>query len=108
MSYITIYRLENCGYSSDAINILEQYNIKHKIINVKYSDKEKYKNKDSSTFPIIYLNVKNNKYFIGGYTELNYIANLVKQKNKNIINILIKKYNFEKKIILRLIKLFLD
>ena len=66
---ILIYKLESCGYSTHATFLLDKYKVKHTVINVTWDDMEQYKNDDSQTFPIIYLIVNNEKFFIGGCTD---------------------------------------
>ena len=62
------YSLIGCPHSEASENLLKKYNIKCKIIKVKYKDKNKFKEENKmNTFPqIFYLNNNNKKIKIGG------------------------------------------
>ena len=110
MYYIKIISLEGCPYSISAENLLTNMKIKHNLIRIKYNDCDKYITDDIQTFPQIYLKKNNSKgsLLLGGYDDLKYSIDLFKgQKlNDNNINNFMKKYNWSKKSVLRLIELY--
>lgn len=72
---LTIYYLLGCPYCENARQLAQNYNINHKIIEVKHENKEHYKKKNKmSTFPQIFLtrtiNRKPITFKIGGYSDL--------------------------------------
>ena len=75
MYSLKVYVLNNCYYCNQTKLLLKNNNIKAKIITVKEDQKYKYKNKDISTFPMIYLLNKKKKI-------------LAKWKKKDIIRLL--------------------
>lgn len=109
--YLYAIILKDCPYSIAAYELLNSYNIEKKIIFINYNDKEKYKNKDISTFPQIYLKKKksNSSLLIGGYSQLKnvfdnfYKSTYSQEKINNFINDEHKNWN--KKSTLRLIEL---
>jgi glutaredoxin len=111
MKYVLkVIVLENCPYSMAAVELLNNYNIKFKQINVNHNTKHKYKTDKISTFPQVYIIDKNNdNLLIGGYSDIEEIINII-NKNKNLTNIknkINKKYtHFDNKIILRIIEIF--
>jgi len=108
MYIIKLISLNNCPYSIAAEELLK--NIKNvKIIRVGQNNKNKYKNKEISTFPQIYL-IKNNKnLLLGGYSDIKEINDILSLSDMDkMIKNLGKKYQkFEKKILLRIIQIFL-
>jgi glutaredoxin len=107
--YLLAVLLENCGYSTDALQLIQKYSIPHQIINVSYNEIEKYKTNKIKTFPQIYLarNDAKGTLLLGGYDDLNAAINTFIKKpiNENVNNFM-KKYNWSKKGTLRLIQLF--
>ena len=91
MYSLKVYVLNNCYYCNQTKLLLKNNNIKAKIITVKEDQKYKYKNKDISTFPMIYLLNKKKKILIGGYDKLTLIINQINNKS------LIKQINYVKK-----------
>lgn len=109
MYYLKIFVLNGCPYSIAARDLLK--NVKNtEIIYIDQHEKDKYKTKEISTFPQIYLNKKDSKgsLLLGGYTDLKYVYDLIKE-SKNIKTLekkFIKKYNnWSKRAVLRLVKL---
>jgi len=109
MYYLKIFVLNGCPYSIAARDLL--LNVKNtEIIYIDQNEKDKYKTKEISTFPQIYLNKKDSKgsLLLGGYTDLKYVYDLIKE-SKNIKTLekkFIKKYNnWSKRAVLRLVKL---
>jgi len=90
MYYINIICLENCYYSDRAKQLLKKKNIKHKIVSINYKEKNKYKTKEISTFPQIYLKKEfsHGSLLLGGLDDLTQALNIL--KNKNIPNITLK------------------
>jgi glutaredoxin len=112
MKYILkVIVLENCPYSMAAVELFNNYNIEFKQITVNHDTKHKYKTNIISTFPQIYIVDKDEELLIGGYSDIEEIINII-NKNKNLTNIkkkINKKYtNFDKKIILRIIEIFIN
>ena len=72
---LTIYYLLGCPYCENTKQLVENYNINHKIIEVTYENKDHYKKKNKmSTFPQIFLTRSINRrqvtFKIGGYSDL--------------------------------------
>jgi len=109
MYYLFIVVLENCPYSISAIELLNSFKIKYKILNVKRTDKEKYKTNEIDTYPQIYLKKtpSNDSLLLGGYSNLKeFIDTFInKEYNEKNITIFNKKYLWNKKAILRLIEI---
>jgi len=79
-----IFYLENCGYSLKALNILHKYDIVNKLDEINCSiNSEQVQDPDLELVPpsytsypkIIYMG--KTKYFVGGYTELEKLIDLV-------------------------------
>ena len=71
MYLLKIISLINCPYSNAAKEFLDEKGINYKLISVNSQDKEKYKNKNISTFPQIYLYKKNKpEILLGGYDDI--------------------------------------
>jgi len=71
--YLYLVVLEDCHYSSSAVELIKNYNIKDAEINtIQRINKDKYKTKLIETFPQIYLKRKNRKgsLLLGGYDNL--------------------------------------
>ena len=101
--------LENCPYSIDAVELLNNYNIKFQKILVKQNNKEKFKTNEISTFPQIYMINKNEKLLLGGYSDLEEIINIInKSKNLDKIKDELKEKYSNNKIILRIIEIFIS
>ena len=108
---LIVYSLENCFYSMSASNLLDQENIRYNLQSVSYKNKQIYKEKNKmKTFPQIFLQNNDLKIKIGGYSELSYIIDLIKN-NKNfeeVKNNLLNKLNLNLKEILLIINYFKD
>lgn len=92
--------LENCPYSIAAKELLN--NFKFKLISVNQENKHKYKTKEISTFPQIYMN----DILLGGYSDLTEIFDIINKYNNLdiILKYLNKKYSkLKKKDLLRII-----
>ena len=110
MYYLFIVVLKNCGYSQGAIELLNNYNIKYKSIEINQEEKHKYITSEINTFPQIYLKKTktNDSLLLGGYSDLKYFVDTFINKKYNESNILnfSKKYSFwNKRSILRLIEI---
>jgi len=107
--YIKAILLDNCSYSIAANNLIKNYNIPSKIININTNEKDKFVTEQIDTFPQIYLKKYNSKenLLLGGYDDLNYFISTFKSQKLSDENIddFSKKYKWSKKAILRLIQL---
>ena len=108
--YIFAVLLENCSYSINARKLLETNNINHRVQDVSYKDKEKFKKEDYDYYPHIYLRKNNSteSLFLGGYNDLEDFIKIFKNNeynNDNINNFNKKYYWWSKKAILRFIQL---
>lgn len=107
--YIKAIVLEQCPYSIEATKLLNSHKITHEIVIVKNNNKELFKTHNIQTFPQLYLMRKNRKghLLLGGYDNIvDFIQNFkFKQIDNNKINSFMKKYNWSKKSVLRLIEL---
>jgi len=106
--YLYLIVLKDCPYGNNAIQLLENYNIKNFEKNtIKIHDKEKYKTELIDTFPQIYLKKKNSNgsLLLGGYSELKSFFDKFYQTplNETYLNNFNK--NWSKKATLRLIEL---
>ena len=85
-------------------------NIKNKIIQrVTIHTKNNYKTNKINTFPQIYIKNKNKTMLLGGYSDIKEIYDILSNHNNldQIIKYLKKKYShFDRKILLRIIKIF--
>lgn len=114
---ILLYSLENCPYSINAEKILDEKNMKHKIISVNPTNKYMYKRKNQMlTFPQVYYLQGKKTYKIGGFNELNKIANLHDklilydgihdtEKYKNMIDNTKRELGISKHLLKKIIKL---
>ena len=113
--------LENCPYSIAAMELLTNYNIPFEKILVKQNNKDKFKTKEISTFPQIYIFNEKDKILLGGYSDLEEIMDIInsyRTSSKNLDKIkekLGEKYsnykNIQKniqRIILRIIEIFVN
>lgn len=109
MYSLKVYILKNCYYCNQTKNLLKNNNIKAKIITVKEDKKDKYKNEDINTFPMIYLVKKNRKILVGGYDKLTLIINKISNKSltKQINYVKKELPNWKKKDILRLLSILI-
>ena len=87
---LEIYSLENCYYSKMAENLIKEKKLKANIIKVpndiKIKKKLNKKNK-MNTYPQIFINFnENNKFNIGGYSELIEHINICNQIKNNKFN----------------------
>jgi len=103
--YIKIIVLKDCGYSNNALKLLEEYKVPLKVIQIDRDNKDLLKSDKINTFPQIYLKRKNKTghLLLGGYTELNNLINDIKNKT-NITN-LMTKYKWSKIAIIKFIEL---
>lgn len=78
MSSIVIFSLNGCGYSKSSVDILKSRNVKARINNIEWSQKEEIKKKNKmSTFPQIFLEYDTKKYKIGGDSDLKNILSII-------------------------------
>jgi len=109
--YLHVIALDGCPYSKEAIELLNSNNnLKKKIINIPYTDIDKFKTDEISTFPQIYLkkNNSNGNLLLGGCSELkNFYNTFYKQKlsETNINKFIDQNKNWSKKATLRFIEL---
>ncbi len=109
MYYLKIFLLKDCPYCFATKNLLKN----KKNIEIQYIDdneKDKYKTKQISTFPQIYLKKNNSKgsLLLGGHSDLKNVLDLINQNNdiKKLQKKFKKKYeNWSNKAILRLIQI---
>ena len=107
--HLKIISLENCPYSQSAKELVKNYSISNEIINITRDEKDKFKTNKIQSFPQIYLK----KYsrvgdlLLGGYDDLKNVMDEFYKKSydKNKVDNFIKKYNWGKKSVLRLIQL---
>ena len=101
--------LEGCPYCKQLKELLSKYNIKTEYVTIPWNIKDKYKTKEISTFPQVYLIDKHKDTLIGGYSELKNIIDTIKENNYDNIKkkISSKYYSLSKKSLLRLIELFI-
>lgn len=106
MYLLKLISLINCPYSNAAKEFLNKKDIKYKLIEVNQQNKEKYKNKNISTFPQIYLYKNNNEILLGGYDDIIDIhRNIHKINLDKSVKYLNKKFkNMTRKNILRIIQ----
>jgi glutaredoxin len=110
---LIVYSLIGCPYSEAAEQLIQEYNIKHKLIKVSRNEKEEIKKMNNmQTFPQIFLD----KTLIGGYDNLQMIIQLYnnikhfdginnKDKYKKMINDTSNKLKLHKKILHKIIHL---
>lgn len=107
--YIKAIVLEQCSYSLEATKLLNNHKINHEIVIVNNNNKELFKTNNIQTFPQLYLMRKNRKghLLLGGYNDMaDFIQNFkLQQINNNKIDNFMRKYNWSKKSVLRLIEL---
>ena len=106
---LIVYSLENCFYSMSANNLLDQENINYNLQSVNNKNKNKFKEKNNmKTFPQIFLQNKDINIKIGGYSDLNYIIDLIKNNNNfdEVKNNLLEKFNLTSKEVLLIISYF--
>lgn len=110
MYYLFVVTLENCPYSIAALELLNNFKIKYKNLQVSSNEKDKYKTDEIKTFPQIYLkkNISNDTLLLGGYSNLKEFVDTFINKKYNEKNVeeFTKKYKYwNKKSILRLIEI---
>jgi glutaredoxin len=100
--------LEGCPYSKQLKDLLKEYNIKTEYINISWNDKDKYKTKEISTFPQVYMIDNNSKsILIGGYSDVKNIIDIIKNNNYDNVKKKLSKYqSLPNKTFLRLIEIF--
>lgn len=107
--HIKIISLENCPYSQSAKELVKNYNINSKIIDITRDEKDKFKTNSIQTFPQIYLKKYNkvDDLLLGGYSDLSNFVNEFYKKpySDDKVNDFMNKYKWSKKAVLRLIQL---
>ena len=95
---IQIYVLDECPYCRNALQLLQKYHIRHKIIVVEYHEKEYYKKKNKmNTFPQIFIEGDNNKLIkVGGNDDLERIVSFCHMLHQNPISIDALSFFFKK------------
>ena len=110
MYKIHLYSLEGCPYSMKAEELLSKSkNVK--VIKVKYSQREKIKEKNKmNTFPQIFLVKNKNKLKIGGCDSIESILNIINSNNLKEVYMKLKNQlkNWNKKQIFRLLEIFVQ
>lgn len=89
---IILYVLNGCPFCNRALQLLSQYNIKHKAILVGPDEKEHYKKQNRmNTFPQIFMQIDSNNYMkVGGATDLEETinqCNIIKNSNVSLDSI---------------------
>jgi len=88
MENLTVNLINKCYYCEELKKILKELKIKYKKVIVSEKDKDKYKNKNISTFPQVYYNYKKTKVLLGGYTDflriINHVINYSHSERENI------------------------
>ena len=111
MTNIKVFSLEGCFFSQNAENLLTKNNIDYELKRISQFEKHDIKEQNNmETFPQIFLESKNERLQIGGYTELNDLYESINSKNNldNVYESVSKKINStNKKQILRLIDILL-
>ena len=110
MYYLFVVTLENCPYSTAALDLLNSFKIKYKHLKVNGNEKEKFKTVEINTFPQIYLkkNITNDSLLLGGYNNLKEFVDIFINKKYNepkIVEFQKKHQLWHKKPILRLIEI---
>tara|TARA_B100001057_G_C22031840_1_gene637508 strand:+ start:99 stop:440 length:342 start_codon:yes stop_codon:yes gene_type:complete len=110
MYYLKIFLLKGCPYCKATKDLIKNIIKNIELIDVEHEDKDKYKTKEISTFPQIYLKKENSKgsLLLGGYSDIKTVFDLLNKYDdiKKIENEFLKKYkNWSKKAILRLIQI---
>jgi glutaredoxin len=112
MYYLYIITLENCPYSTYALELLDSLNIKYKQLKVTDLNKKKYKTEEINTFPQIYLVKDGTKLLLGGYSDLKKFIDIFKNKKKynkqNILNFQNEYKLWNRKSILRLLEIIIQ
>jgi glutaredoxin len=107
--FLKIILLENCPYSIALDKLIKNNNIPNNSIWVNQTQKNNYKTDQIDTFPQIYLNKMNNKdnLLFGGYDDFSdFFSQFKSQKlSDDKINFYMKKLQWSKKAVLRLIQL---
>lgn len=112
--------LKNCPYSIAVVELLTNYNIPYKKIEVSQNNKHEYKTAKISTFPQIYIiKDKSEEYLLGGYSDIEEIINIINDNQKDCnskgsnlddikdkLKIKYSKFN-DNKLILRIIEIFI-
>jgi len=109
MYYFKCIFLDGCSYCIKANQLLSKYNIKYTFETVNYEESHKFITDKISTFPQIYLIKEGSKgsLLIGGYDNLNELFTLFYKKkyDSDNVTLIMNKYGYSKKIVLRLIQL---
>jgi len=110
MYYLFIVLLEGCPYCNAVQDLLKNYKIKYKSIEIKQQEKHKFVTSEINTFPQIYLKKTktNDSLLLGGYTDLKLFCDtfINKKYNENNVKQFNKNYPlWNKKSILRLIEI---
>tara|TARA_B110000879_G_C11178171_1_gene517100 strand:- start:4794 stop:5120 length:327 start_codon:yes stop_codon:yes gene_type:complete len=75
MENLTINLINKCYYCDLLKELLKKYKIDYNMVIVPENNKNKYKDKNISTFPQVYYHYKKKSVLIGGYTEFLQIIN---------------------------------
>ena len=115
MYYFKLISLKGCPYSQASEELFKNQKIKHELVQIDYTEKQKYKSDNITTFPQIYLKKKYSKgsVLVGGYDDIKEYFDLINESNTdvdkkilNFKNILNKKIpDISEKSILRLAEL---
>ena len=88
MENLTINIINKCYYCEMLKKLLNKFKIKYQKVIVSEKDKNKYKNKNISTFPQVYYHHKKTKVLLGGFTEflkiINHVINYSQVDEENI------------------------
>lgn len=94
-----VYGLSNCVYSIKAVQLLELYNLNHKVEWVKPEDKNRYKKQHKmTTFPQIFFKPKGRKllFKIGGFDNLETAVNIIRLAKSNNIPLCTVEYLYNR------------
>jgi glutaredoxin len=110
MYYLFVVLLEGCPYCAALKDLLKNYKIKYKSIEIKQQEKHKYVTSEINTFPQVYLKKSKTEdsLLLGGYSDFESFCNTFINKKYNETNIqqFNKKYQlWNKRSILRLMEI---
>tara|TARA_B100000795_G_C22529799_1_gene334642 strand:+ start:299 stop:625 length:327 start_codon:yes stop_codon:yes gene_type:complete len=88
MENLTINLINKCYYCNILKELLKKFKIDYNMVIVSEKNKNKYKDKNISTFPQVYYHYKKEKILLGGYTEflkiINHIIGNLKPKDLSL------------------------
>ena len=107
--YVKAILLQNCPYSIAAHQLINNFNIPHKVTFITNTQKINFKNESIDTFPQIFLRKynTNGNLLLGGYDDFHHFIQTFKgnKLSDENINKFMDKYKWSKKATLRFIQL---